>query len=187
MSANRKTNIYKLTVGGLLLAVGIIISRVFHMFGASSLGVVFQPMHISVFVAGLYLGIYYGTVIGFLTPLINSFFGMPIFPFNIIMALELASYGFFAGLFIYLLTKYNKNRKTKISIVYMSLFLSMIMGRVVYAIVLYLMVKLFGMNVPAPISVIASTVTGIPGIIIQVLLVPVIVLALYKMEEKYSN
>ena len=157
------------------------------MFGDPTLGTVFQPMHLSVFIAGLYLGIYYGTVIGVLTPLINSLFGMPMFPFNIIMALELGAYGFFAGLFMYLLRKLNKNRKEKMITVYTSLILSMTMGRIVYAIVLFLMVKIFGMNLPAPVSIIASTITGIPGIIIQLILVPLIVFALYKTEEKHSN
>ena len=101
----RKNSIYRLTVGGLLLAIGIIIPRLFHMFGTPDMGIMFQPMHFSVFIAGIYLGALYGTIVGFLTPLINSLFGMPMFPFNVIMAFELAAYGFFAGLFMYLLKK----------------------------------------------------------------------------------
>ncbi|NLL73206.1 MAG: ECF transporter S component [Clostridiales bacterium] len=109
MINNRKSQVYKLTIGGLLLAVGIIISRLFHMFATPGLGMMFLPMHIGVFIAGLYLGPYYGTLIGLLTPLINSLFGAPIFPFNIIMAMELAAYGLFAGLFTYILKRYFKN------------------------------------------------------------------------------
>lgn len=185
----KKSNnyVYKLTVGGLLLAVGIIISRIFHVFGTPNIGTVFLPMHISVFIAGLYLGTSYGTIIGFITPLINSLFGMPIFPFNLIMALELAAYGFFAGLFMDILKKYKTSHRARLLRVYLSLIFSMIMGRIVNALVLFIMVRFFGMNVPGPITVIASSITGIPGIIIQLILVPGIVLALYKMEEKNAN
>lgn len=185
MINNRKSQVYKLTIGGLLLAVGIIISRLFHMFATPGLGMMFLPMHIGVFIAGLYLGPYYGTLIGLLTPLINSLFGAPIFPFNIIMAMELAAYGLFAGLFTYILKRYFKNYKLNILSVYISLIISMIMGRIIYAVVLFIMIKLFGMNLPAPLSVIESTITGIPGIIIQLFLVPGIVFALFKIEESY--
>lgn len=187
MNKNKKNHVYKLTVGGLLLAVGIIISRIFHMFGTPNIGTVFLPMHISVFIAGLYLGTYYGTVIGFITPLINSLFGTPIFPHNLIMAFELAAYGFFAGLLMDILKKHNKGHRSRLFRMYVSLIISMIMGRIVNALVLFIMVKFFGMNLPAPISIIASTITGIPGIIIQLILVTGIVIALYKMEEKYVN
>lgn len=187
MSTNGRNQVYKLTIGGLLLAVGIIISRVFHVFGDPSIGKMFQPMHISVFIAGLYLGIYYGSLIGFLTPLISSLFGMPMFPFNIIMALELGAYGLFAGLFVCIFRRFSKTRAAKLIIVYISLILSMIMGRIIYALALFVMAKFFGMDLPAPESIIASTIVGLPGIIIQLALVPVLVFALYKAGERYNN
>lgn len=181
---NKESNVYKLTVGGLLIAIGIIIPRLFHMFGTPNLGRMFLPMHLSVFIAGIYLGSLYGLVIGFITPLINSLFGMPVFPQNIIMAFELAAYGFFAGLMIYLL----KNQKTARPVkVYLSLITSMISGRIVNALVLLVMAKFLGMSVPAPMSVISATVFGIPGIIIQLILVPAIVFVLSSLKEKHNR
>lgn len=185
MKREKWNSIYRLTIGGLLLAIGIIIPRLFHMFGTPEIGKMFSPMHISVFIAGIYLGVYYGAIIGFITPLINSLFGMPIFPYNLIMAFELAAYGLFAGLFIYLLDKIRKKRLVRALRIYISLILSMIAGRIVNALVLFVMARFFGMNVPAPISVVGSTITGIPGIIIQLLLVPGIVFALYSSQERY--
>jgi niacin transporter len=61
----------------------------------------------------------------------------------------------------------------------------MILGRMVNAIVLLLMARLFNMNVPAPLSVLASSLRGMPGILIQLLLVPGIVIAIYSSQEKY--
>lgn len=185
MNTDRKNNAYRMTIGGLLLAIGIIIPRMFHMFGTPEIGKVLLPMHIGVFIAGLYLGIYYGAIIGFITPLLNSIFGMPMFPYNVIMAFELAAYGLFAGLSMHLLSKSNLKAMRRSLKVYISLILSMIIGRIINALVLFIMAKLFGMNVPAPFTVFSSTLTAIPGILIQLLLVPGIIFAIYTSQEKY--
>lgn len=184
MKTDRKNYVYKLTLGGLLLAIGIIIPRMFHMFGTPDIGRILLPMHIGVFIAGIYLGIYYGAIIGFITPLINSLFGMPIFPHNMIMAFELAAYGLFAGLFMYLLQSKSIRMRKTIK-VYISLILSMISGRIVNAFVLFVMARLFALKVPAPFTVLGSVLTGIPGIIIQLILVPGIIFTLYASQEKY--
>ena len=184
MKKDNKNSVYRLTVAGLLLALGIIIPRMFHMFGTPDMGKIFLPMHISVFIAGIYLGPYYGAIIGFVTPLINSLFGMPIFPFNVIMAFELAAYGFFAGLFMYLLQKGVIKKMRRTLRVYISLILSMIAGRIINAAALYVMARFFAMKVPAPFTVWGSAITGIPGIIIQLLLVPTIIFALYKLQDR---
>ena len=184
MQTDRRSNSYRLTIE-VYLALGIIVPRMFHVFGTPGIGKVFLPMHFSIFIAGIFLGPFYGTIIGFITPLINSLFGMPIFPQNIIMAFELASYGLFAGLFMYLLKSYNNKRISRTIRIYISLILSMILGRMVNAIVLLLMARLFNMNVPAPLSVLASSLRGMPGILIQLLLVPGIVIAIYSSQEKY--
>lgn len=185
MRTDKSNRIYRLTVAGLLLAIGIVISRLFHMFGTPEIGRVLLPMHISVFIAGIYLGVYYGALIGFLTPLIISLFGLPMFPYNIIMALELAAYGLFAGLFMYVLQRTMIKKIRKTSRIYISLILAMIIGRIVNALVLVVMARFFAMKVPAPLSVFASTIAAIPGIIIQLILVPAIVYTLISSQEKY--
>ncbi|MDI9508594.1 MAG: ECF transporter S component [Bacillota bacterium] len=185
MRRDQNGRIYRLTVGGLLLAIGIVIPRMFHLFATSEIGKVLLPMHISVFIAGIYLGAFYGALIGFATPLINSLFGLPIFPFNLIMAIELAAYGLFAGLFMYILQKIMVKRIRKTIRIYISLILSMVFGRIIYAIVLFIMLKVFVMDVPGPISVITSAITGVPGIIIQLILVPAIVSILNFSQERY--
>lgn len=185
MNTDRKNIVYRLTVGGLLLAVGIVIPRLFHIFGTPELGKMFLPMHLSVFIAGIYLGMYYGATIGFLTPLVNSLFGMPMFPFNLIMAFELAAYGLFAGLFMYLLQGKRNKRMGRTLRVTISMILSMILGRVVYGFMLFVAADIFGLQVPAPLSVISSALTGLPGIIIQLFLLPGIIYALLASQEKY--
>jgi niacin transporter len=101
------------------------------------------------------------------------------------MAIELAAYGLFAGLFMYILQKIMVKRIRKTIRIYISLILSMVFGRIIYAIVLFIMLKVFVMDVPGPISVITSAITGVPGIIIQLILVPAIVSILNFSQERY--
>ncbi|NLL00609.1 MAG: ECF transporter S component [Clostridiales bacterium] len=185
MNTERKNNVYRLTIGGLLLAIGIIIPRMFHIFGTGEIGKVLLPMHLGVFIAGIYLGASYGAIIGFITPLINSIFGLPMFPHNLIMAIELAAYGFFAGLTMYLLQKNNIKRMRRSFRVYISLIVSMILGRLINALALFIMARVFAMTVPAPLTVFGSALTAIPGILIQLVLVPAIIFTLYASQERY--
>ena len=68
--------------------------------------------------------------------------------------------------------------------IYISLIVSMIAGRIVYALVLFVMGRILAMKVPAPATVWSSVIFGIPGIILQLILVPGIVLALYKTQNR---
>ncbi len=180
MKPNDKNYVLKLSIGGLLLAIGILLPRVFHMMGQPALGQMLLPMHFGVFIAGLFLGKYYGLWIGFFTPLLNSLFGMPMFPMNIIMALELGAYGFFSGLFM------EMNIVSKATILgkkiglHISLMIAMLLGRIVYSLALLVVGEFFGLMVPKPISIIAATISGIPGILIQLILIPILVFALNK-------
>lgn len=180
-----KSNYVKrLTAGGLLLAAGVVIPWIFHALGISELGKMFLPMHLSVFVAGAFLGKYYGLGIGFFTPLLNSLFGMPMFPMNLIMACELAAYGFFSGQF----TSYKPGKGIKLFgedlRIILGLILSMLAGRMIYALSLYAAIQLLGLEkLPKPLSIVGATVTGLPGILLQLILVPTIVYVLRKITN----
>lgn len=182
---NSKVNVKKIAISGLLLAFGVLVPRIFHMLGNPILGQMFLPMHIGVFIAGIFLGKYYGLWIGFATPLLNFLIsGMPPIPISIFMAIELAAYGFFAGFLmsdkvIPKLKIFGRDIK-----IYISLILTMIIGRLVYAFVLLMAAEVFAMRVPKPLSIVASTMTGIPGIIIQLVFVPVIVYALKRTTQE---
>lgn len=81
------------------------------------------------------------------------------------MLIELATYGLMAGL----LRKKNLN-------IYISLILAQIAGRLTNALALVCAAYLFHLEVPAVITVGAAVVTGIPGLIIQLVLVPAVVI-----------
>lgn len=166
MRTKQHTQTLKLCTGALLLAAGILLPQVFHMIGGPAMGGMFLPMHLPVFIAGLLLGPLYGGAVGVITPLISfCITGMPPAAKLPFMLLELLTYGLVSGL----LRSKNVN-------IYASLILSMIAGRLVNALALVCATYLFHLNVPAVITVGAAVVTGIPGLIVQLVLVPAVVI-----------
>ncbi len=153
----------------MLLAVGIILPfAASHGIGIS--GGVLLPMHIPVFLAGLLLGPVYGAAIGLVLPALNTLLtGMPaVYPMMPMMTAELFIYGLSSG-FLYQKTPL---RKTKLG-VYASMLGAMTAGRAAYGI-MFEILMLVGEGHGCP-GVIAAFVTGIPGIVIQLLLVPSVV------------
>jgi len=122
-------------------------------------------MHFPVFFAGILMGPLSGAIVGFLSPVLSFFLtGMPP-PYAVpLMALELPAYGVSIGLFY---------RRLKIHIL-ISLILSMIAGRMAFALGIFVI----GTFVKLPISFIsfleASFITGLPGILLQLILIPVL-------------
>ena len=128
------------------------------------------PMHIPVLLCGFVCGWPWGLAVGFICPLFRSLlFGMPpIFPTAFAMAFELAVYGAIAGLLYRRLPK-------KIGYIYVSLIVAMIAGRIVWGGVMFLLAGL-GYTQFSFAAFLAGAVTNaIPGIILQIVLIPVLV------------
>lgn len=165
----KKSTTVNLTGTALCIALGLILPMFFHMFGA---GPTFLPMHIPVLLCGFLFGWQYGAICGFIVPLLSSILtGMPpIFPVAPAMMLELCAYGALVGIF------YQKLRWNA----YPALICAMIGGRIVSgaanAIFMNMASKPYGFA--AFIS--GAFVQAVPGIVIQILLIPVLVLALEK-------
>ncbi|MGH4121893.1 MAG: ECF transporter S component [Clostridium sp.] len=161
-----KTN--DMVKASLFLALGLILPYIFHLTGMA--GRVFLPMHIPVLLCGFILGSRYGLIIGFITPFLNSVLtGMPpIYPTGVSMALELATYGFVAG-FLY---------KKKENNIFISLILSMILGRFVSGATNYLLLTVGGKSFVLNMFLTSAFVTSIAGIGIQLVLIPIVVKAL---------
>ena len=162
-----------LVTASVLLALGIILPTVVHITGIN--GAVFLPMHIPVLIAGLIIGSPLGLIIGILCPIINHLLtGMPPIPMLWIMLVELPLYGLVSGCLY---------RKVKMTLL-PSLIISMIFGRLGAAIMALILGKCFGLPLP-PIAVYVKgiTLTALPGIAIQIILIPTIV----KAYEKNKN
>jgi hypothetical protein len=87
---------------------------------------------------------------------------MPPFPSFIFMSMELCTYGLISGLL---------NDKN----IYFDLMVSMLAGRGAYMIFYYFLGYIFGINLSPISSVLLSYVAGIPGVVIQLIFIPLII------------
>ncbi|MBM7562784.1 ECF transporter S component [Fusibacter tunisiensis] len=166
--------IHQLVLSGVFIAIGVVLPIAFHAIGGA--GAIFLPMHIPVLVAGFFLNIPYAAAVGILTPLLSSLFtGMPpVFPMLPIMMVELPVY----AIVISLLTQ-----KTKLNL-FIKLLVAMAGGRIAAGGCVYVLATFFSAKLPGPdVFIKGSVVTGLPGIGIQLLLIPAVIVALDKFMD----
>ena len=171
---NQKS-IKKMLQVSLLLAIGMILP--FFTGQIPSLGSKLLPMHIPVLLAGIICGWQYGLFIGFVLPLFRSIiFGMPpLFPIAVAMAFEMAIYGAVIGILYRIFPKKN-------IYIYISLLISMIAGRIVWGSVSMFLFGLNGSTFTWKLFVAGALVNALPGIIIQIIIIPILVVALKKVN-----
>lgn len=167
-----KKYIWEMVVSALCVALGIVLPVAVH--GIPNAGSILLPMHIPVLLCGLLCGPAYGIACGILTPLLSSLItSMPPMAMLPSMICELAVYGFVAGLLILVI-----RTGSQVANVYISLIGAMLVGRVVYGVVNALIFRAGEYSMQMWLT--ASFVTALPGIIIQLVLLPLVVLALRK-------
>ena len=153
----------KYIVGTFLLSgIGIALPRIFHVLLGSNAGAIFLPMHIAVLIAALTFGIVSSSIVAG-SSIVFSYLltGMPSLARLPYMLIELIIY---AVLLSVLKKKFNP---------YISLIATIILGRVLYAGVLFVAINWLGLPTYG-ISVIESIITGLPGILVQLICVPFI-------------
>lgn len=165
-----KKQLIRLVTAGFMLALGILLPQIFGR--VQFLGTAFLPMHLPVLLCGAVCGGIYGGAVGALVPLICSMlFSMPpIYPTAVAMAIELCAYGLLIALF------YRKLRWN----IYPALLVSMLGGRAVNGLANWLLLGIQGKGYTLTVFFTACFVQGLPGILLQITLVPVIVLILQK-------
>ncbi|MEA5001930.1 MAG: ECF transporter S component [Christensenella sp.] len=171
-----KNETKKLVAAALCLAAGMLLPMVFHAFGGGA-GQVFLPMHIPVLVCGLICGWKYGGICGFILPLLSSFAtGMPpLYPIGVVMMFELCVYGIVSGL---LYRKLN---------VYLALIGAMLAGRVVSGLLNTILLGMAGTPYSFEIFLTNSFVVALPGIIIQIIVIPILVMLLKKTGWQFDR
>ncbi len=166
------TKTKKLILSGLLTAFGVILPVLLH--GIPNAGQVFLPMHLPVLLCGLVCGWHYGAACGILVPVLSHLITqMPPAAILPSMVCELAVYGLTAGLFFALI-----HTKSLAADLYLSLIGAMLAGRVVFGVLNALIFRAGEYSLAVWAT--ASFVTAVPGIIIQLIAVPALVLVLYK-------
>ena len=172
-----RNEIKKLTLSAMFLALAFVMP--FLTGQIPQIGSMLCPMHIPVLLCGFFCGAPWGVVVGFVAPLLRSFtLGMPpMFPTAFCMAFELATYGFVAGWL------YRKLPKKKMN-VYVSLLCAMVIGRLVWGAVMFvcmgLDVSAFGLQA----FMAGAVLNAVPGIVLQIVLVPVVVITIEKFVVK---
>ncbi|MBP1553901.1 MAG: ECF transporter S component [Oscillospiraceae bacterium] len=133
------------------------------------------PMHLPVLLAGFVVGGPSAMMVGAVAPLLRSvIWGMPpMFPKAIGMAFELATYGLVTGV-VYKRTKKDTRG------VFVALITAMIAGRIVWGVVSFVLYGIMGNVLTIQIFMAEAFLNAIPGIAVQLVLIPVLVSALKK-------
>lgn len=158
----------------MFLAIGIVLP--FFTGQIKEIGSMLLPMHIPVFLCGLICGWEYGGIVGFILPLMRSMmFGMPpIFPNAVAMSVELMTYGVVAG------ALYASSRWQCIISLYRSLIIAMLAGRIVWGATEVVLIGAGGSGFTWKAFLSGALLNAIPGIIVQLVLIPALMIALNK-------
>ena len=163
--------IRRLTYAALFLALAMVLPFVTGQI--PEIGSMLCPMHIPALLCGFLCGWPWGLAVGFVAPLLRSvLFGMPaMFPGAVAMAFELAVYGAASGLLYRLLPR----KKWSL---YTTLIISMIAGRIVWGIVRLILAGLSNNSFTWPLFLAGAFTNAVPGIILQMALIPLLVIVM---------
>lgn len=168
----RNKKLVKMILSALCLALAYVLP--FLTGQIPEIGAMLCPMHIPVLLCGFICGWPWGLAVGFTAPILRSFMTggfPPLFPTAVCMAFELAAYGALTGFLHRMLPR-------KKPFVYCTLIASMILGRIVWGIVMFICVGIKGEAFTFGAFIAGAITNALPGIILQLILVPVIVMVL---------
>ena len=133
------------------------------------------PMHLPVLLAGFLCGPWWGVAVGAIAPVYRYFlFGMPpIFPTGFAMCFELAVYGLVSG-WLY------RHLPEKKGSVYAALVAAMVSGRIVWGLVMMMVAAGGAAEFTWAMFLSGALLNAIPGIVLQLVLIPALVLVLKK-------
>ncbi|MBO5040901.1 MAG: ECF transporter S component [Clostridia bacterium] len=173
----KRNNLLKMIFAALFLALAYVMP--FLTGQIPKLGSMLCPMHVPILLCGFICGWQWGLVIGLIAPLMRSLtLGMPpLFPVAVCMAAELAAYGAFSGLMHRALPK-------KKPYIYCSLLLAMVVGRLIWGAAMFACIGMNGGSFTLSAFLSGAVINAVPGIIVQIVLVPILVMLLERVTEK---
>ncbi|MFI3168029.1 MAG: ECF transporter S component [Bacillota bacterium] len=163
----------QIAFSGLFLAIALVLP--FFTGQIETIGNMLLPMHLPVLLCGLLLGPVCGGIVGFVAPLLRSMiWGMPyLLPTGVAMAFELMAYGIVSGILISVLS--NNTIST-----YLALIGAMIVGRIFWGVVSFAIYTAMGSAFTIQLFFVGAFTNAIPGIILQLVIIPPIVVAVRK-------
>lgn len=180
------SSVKRACICAICIALCYMLPLAFHAFGS---GEMFLPMHIPVLLCGMVCGWGYGAFCGVAGPVISCVLsGMPSAMGLVWIAPELCTYGMVSGLIL----RFVHTKKTYADL-YIALIGAMLLGRIVGGAAKVLF-YLSGMSAMTELSFSLLAVTyfvqGLPGIAIQLVILPTLVFTLMKtrlIPERYPN
>ena len=166
-----RSPLLNLTLSALCLALAYVLP--FFTGQIPQIGAMLAPMHIPVLLCGFLCGWPWGLAVGALAPLTRSLIlGMPkLFPSAVCMCFELAVYGAVAGLLYRLLPR-------KKGYIYVALLGAMVAGRLVWGAAMWVALGLTGGSFTLAAFMAGAITNAVPGIVLQIVLIPVLVMVL---------
>lgn len=171
---NIRNYVRKIVLCAMFLSIGIVLP--FFTGQIPQVGRMLLPMHIPVILCGLICGGKSGAAVGFIMPLMRSmiFIMPPMYPDAVAMAFELASYGFIVGFM------YENARWHCIKSLYRCMITAMIGGRLVWGIAMVALLGIGENGFTFGMFFAGAFINAVPGIILQLVFVPAMMLALDK-------
>ena len=176
----KNQKIFRLALSALFLAMALLLPL---LTGQNrELGNVFCLIHIPVLLCGFFCGPWYALTVGAIAPLLRFliFSAPPVMPTGLAMCFELATYGMVSGLLYRLLPK-------KPPYLYVALIVAMLLGRLVWGSAMTVLMGLGKTEFGWEIFLANGFVKALPGIAIQIVLIPILVMALYKAFPKLKQ
>jgi len=163
---NIKGRTRQLVLSAICIASGILIPIIFHFIIVGS-GQIFLPMHIPILIGAFFLSPLFSLAVGILTPLLSGIItGMPpIIPMVPIMMAELGVAAFSISLL----------RKSKRLNIFLILVTGMILARLASGIMVYILMLVTEIRMHPIVYLKGAIITGLPGMLIQIILIPIIV------------
>ena len=166
-----RNSLLKMILAALFLALSYVMP--FLTGQIPKLGAMLCPLHIPVLLCGFICGPLWGAAVGVTAPLLRSLtLGMPpIFPTAVCMAFELAAHGAVAGFMHKILPR-------KKPYIYLSLLTAMLAGRIVWGAAMWVLLGINGGTFTFAMFLAGAFTNAIPGIIVQIVVIPVLVMVL---------
>lgn len=164
------SQVKRVVIAAVCAALGIVLPMLFHAIPGA--GNVWLPMHVPVMISGLVAGPASGAATGLLAPVLSSLLtGMPAAPILPSMTCELVVYGVVSGA----LSRLVRTGRLAVDL-YVSLAGAMLAGRVVGGVLQALIFSSGAYSLAAWGA--GYFVTGLPGIVLQLVVVVPVVVAL---------
>lgn len=170
----KEHSLRRLILASLFLALGTVLPTLTGQI--KEIGDSLLPMHFPIMLCGLLCGAPYGCTVGLVMPFVRSLsFGMPpLYPNAVWMALELATYGLVIGFL------YARARKKTTPRLYFCLLSSMILGRIVWGVAKAILLGMNGKAFTVNAFIVGGVVDALPGIALQLILIPLIMRMIQK-------